>query len=140
MAPDSYRKDPYMLIRKPQDVDARKMDMPGADGVTMRLMVGRDDGAPNFAMRLFEVEPGGCTPRHSHNYEHEVMILQGQAAVGKDNDEANDESAGAGDVLFVPANQTHQFRNTGPDVLKFMCFVPTEFDCGGSVSPTPGSF
>ncbi len=129
-----------MLIRKPLDIDARTMDMPGAQGVTMRLMVGRDDGAPNFAMRLFEVKPGGCTPRHSHNYEHEVMILQGQAAVGKDNDEANDGTVSAGDVLFIPANQTHQFRNTGPDVLKFMCFVPTEFDCGGSVAPTPGSF
>ena len=128
------------MIRKPQDVDARVMDMPGAEGVTMRLMVGRDDGAPNFAMRLFEVQPGGCTPRHSHNYEHEVMILQGQAMVGKDNDQGNDEPAKAGDVLFIPANETHQFRNTGDDVLKFMCFVPTEFDCGGTVSPTPGSF
>ena len=129
-----------MFIRKTQDVASRTMDMPGAEGVTMRLMVGREDGAPNFAMRIFEVEPGGCTPRHSHNYEHEVMILQGQAAVGQDEDPANDDSAQAGDVLFIPANQTHQFRNTGRDVLKFMCLVPTEFDCGGSVEPTPGSY
>lgn len=129
-----------MLIRKPQDVDARAMGMPGAEGVTMRLMVGRDDGAPNFAMRLFEVQPGGCTPRHSHNYEHEIMILQGQALVGKDNDLANDKPVTAGDVLFIPANQVHQFRNSGDGVLKFMCFVPTEFDCGGTVSPTPGSY
>ncbi len=129
-----------MLIRSPKDVDARTMDMPGATGVTMKLMVGRDDGAPNFAMRLFEVQPGGCTPRHSHNYEHEVMILEGSAAVGRDNDPANDTTAQAGDVLFIPANQTHQFHNHGAGVLKFMCLVPTEFDCGGSCSPTPGSF
>lgn len=129
-----------MLIRNPSDTQARPMDMPGAEGVTMRLMVGRDDGAPNFAMRLFEVQPGGCTPRHSHNYEHEVMILDGQAAVGRDNDESNDSTATAGDVLYIPANQTHQFRNTGDTVLRFMCLVPTEFDCGGSVAPTPGSF
>ncbi len=129
-----------MLIRSPQEVQARPMDMPGAEGVTMRLLVGRDDGAPNFAMRLFEVKPGGCTPRHSHNYEHEVMILEGTAAVGRDEDEANDMTARAGDVVFIPANQTHQFRNIGSGVLKFICLVPTEFDCGGRCQPTPGSY
>jgi quercetin dioxygenase-like cupin family protein len=129
-----------MLIRKPEDTQARTMDMPGASMVTMRLMVGRDDGAPNFAMRMFEVQPGGHTPRHQHNYEHEILIMQGEAAVGTSTDEAQDTSAKAGDVLFIPANQTHQFRNTGQSVLKFMCLVPTEFDCGGSAEPTPGSF
>jgi quercetin dioxygenase-like cupin family protein len=129
-----------MLIRKPKDIQARPMDMPGASGVTMRLMVGRDDGAPNFAMRLFEVAPGGHTPRHEHNYEHEILILEGLAAVGTSDDPSQDTSAQAGDVLFIPANQTHQFRNTGPGVLKFMCLVPTQFDCAGSPEPTPGSF
>lgn len=129
-----------MLIRKPEDTQARTMDMPGASKVTMRLMVGRDDGAPNFAMRLFEVQPGGYTPRHQHNYEHEILIMQGQAAVGTSTDETKDTSAKAGDVLYIPANQTHQFRNTGQDILKFMCLVPTEFDCSGSTEPTPGSF
>lgn len=129
-----------MLIRKPEDTQARSMDMPGASMVTMRLMVGQDDGAPNFAMRLFEVQPGGHTPRHQHNYEHEILIMQGQAAVGTSEDESQDTSAKAGDVLYIPANQTHQFINTGQDVLKFMCLVPTEFDCGGSSEPTPGSF
>jgi len=116
------------------------MDMPGASQVTMRLMVCWDDGAPNFAMRLFEVQPGGHTPRHRHNYEHEILIMQGQAAVGTSEDDSQDTTAQAGDVLFIPANQTHQFRNTGPEVLKFMCLVPTEFDCAGSTEPTPGSF
>jgi quercetin dioxygenase-like cupin family protein len=129
-----------MLIRNPHDVEARNMDMPGATGVTMRLMVGREDGAPNFAMRLFEVQPGGCTPRHSHNYEHEILILEGKAAVGRDQNEANDTIAKTGDVLFIPANQTHQFRNAGPDMLRFVCLVPTEFDCGGTCTPTPGSY
>lgn len=129
-----------MLIRNPQDTQAKAMDMPGASGVTMRLMVSRDDGAPNFAMRIFEVQPGGHTPRHQHNYEHEIMILEGQADVGTSDDEADDTTAKAGDVLYIPANQTHQFRNAGDGVLKFMCMVPTEFDCGGKPAPTPGSF
>ncbi len=129
-----------MLIRKPSDTQSRVMDMPGASGVTMKLMVGSDDGAPNFAMRIFEVQPGGHTPRHQHNYEHEIIILEGHAHVGTSDDESQDTTAQAGDVLFIPANQTHQFRNTSQNVLKFMCMVPTEFDCAGSTEPTPGSF
>jgi len=126
-----------MIIRKPSDVQPQPMTMPGAQRVQMRLMVGRGDGAPNFAMRLFDVEPGGQTPHHQHNYEHEIMVLEGQG-VAMSGDTPHPVSAG--DVLFVPANQMHQFRNTGDTTFRFMCMVPTQFDCGnGTCSPTPGS-
>lgn len=128
-----------MLVRSPDQVDAKVMDMPGAKDVTMRLMVGRDDGAPNFAMRLFEVAPGGETPRHAHNYEHEVLIVSGAAWVYDATQDA-ERPAAAGDTLYIPANQTHQFRNTSAEPLKFMCMVPTAFDCGGgATADTPGS-
>ena len=55
--------------------------MPGATGCQVRWLVGPGDGAPNFAMREFEVAPGGHTPRHSHPYEHEVFVLQGSGVV-----------------------------------------------------------
>jgi len=125
-----------MLIRNPNDVEAQDMTMPGAEGVKMRLMVGRSDGAPNFAMRIFDVEPGGCTPHHEHNYEHEIMVLQGQ---GHAYEGDTPKPVQAGDVLYVPANQVHQFKNTGSDTFRFMCMVPTQFDCGGSCEDTPGS-
>ena len=109
------------------------MTMEGAEGVTMRLMVGRADGAPNFSMRHFTVEPGGQTPRHSHDYEHEVFVVGGAGRVEQDG-EVQDLSAG--DVVFVRPNTTHQFTNPGPEPLKFLCLVPVTFDCG---TPTPGS-
>lgn len=109
----------------------------------MRLMVGRDDGAPNFAMRLFTVEPGGQTPKHAHNYEHEIMIVAGQAQV-YDATIEDERPAAVGDVLYIPANQLHQLRNTAHAPLQFMCLVPMSYDC--SVDPaapefadTPGS-
>ena len=114
------------------------MEMAGASSVSMRLMVGRADGAENFAMRLFEVGPGGHTPEHSHNYEHEVMVLAGRGEV-VDGDSANRRPIAGGDVLFIPANHVHQFRNTESEPLKFLCLVPTRFDCGGTCEPTPGS-
>ena len=53
-----------MIIRRADEMEGRPVEMDGAADVSMRLMVGRDDGAPSFAMRHFTVEPGGHTPRH----------------------------------------------------------------------------
>lgn len=129
-----------MLIRKSQDVPAQTMDLPGATGVTMRLMVGRADGAPTFAMRLFEVEPGGHTPRHQHNYEHEIMVLAGRGQIVCGSGGNTIRPLNTGDVVFMPANEMHQFRNVGDQPLQFLCMVPTAFDCGaGACAPTPGS-
>jgi quercetin dioxygenase-like cupin family protein len=72
-------------------------------------------------MRLFEVEPEGHTPQHSHEWEHEVFILGGEGiVVGKE----GEEKVKHGDVIFMPSNETHQFRNIGSDNLKFLCLVP----------------
>jgi quercetin dioxygenase-like cupin family protein len=121
-----------MLIRNIDEMERRPVDMAGAEDVTMAMMVGRADGAPNFAMRQFVVAPGGHTPRHSHDYEHEVYILSGSGTVLL---EGAERPIRAGDVLFVPPNQEHQFR--APDeALRFLCLVPVTRDCG---EPVPGS-
>ena len=122
-----------MLIRRAETMPGEPMTMDGAREVTMRLMVGRNDGAPNFAMRHFTVAPGGQTPRHSHDYEHEVFVVSGAARV-EQGDEFED--LGPGDVVFVRPNTTNQFVNTGSEPFKFLCLVPVTFDCG---TPTPGS-
>lgn len=122
-----------MLIRRADEMKGAPMQMEGVQGVSMRLLVGRADGAPNFAMRHFTVEPGGHTPHHSHNYEHEVFIVEGSARVEQD---GQSEDVRAGDVIFVRPNAVHQFVNTGSAPLKFLCMVPVSFDCG---QPTPGS-
>lgn len=122
-----------MLIRRADATSPTPMSVPGAQRVTMRMMVGRADGAPTFAMRHFTVEPGGHTPRHSHDYEHEVYIVDGTARVEQDGQFAE---LGAGDVVFVRPNATHQFVNTGTSALRFLCLVPVTRDCG---DPTPGS-
>jgi quercetin dioxygenase-like cupin family protein len=122
-----------IFIRRADEVAGMPMQMEGVKDVTMRMMVGRADGAPNFAMRHFTVEPGGYTPHHSHNYEHEVYVVEGNGRVENDGEFRNIR---AGDVLFVQPNTVHQFVNTGGGALKFLCLVPVTFDCG---KPTPGS-
>ena len=53
------------------------VQMEGASGARMRMLCGPADGAANFHMRHFEVQPGGHTPHHQHDYEHEILILKG---------------------------------------------------------------
>ncbi|MDP7069910.1 MAG: cupin domain-containing protein [Phycisphaerales bacterium] len=96
-------------------------------------MVGRNDGAPSFAIRHFIVEPGGHTPRHNHPYEHEVYIVSGTLAVACGE---SFEQVSAGDVLLVPSGAVHQFTNQSDTPARFLCAVPLESDCGRDV---PGS-
>ena len=91
------------------------------EGVTKREVITREDGAPNFCMRVFEVEPGSSTPAHSHPWEHEVFILSGQGMVL--GDEGTIPVAGDS-VVFVPPNEHHCFVNTGNELLKIICVIP----------------
>jgi quercetin dioxygenase-like cupin family protein len=59
----------------------------GALKVKVRWLITKEIGAENFAMRLFEIEPGGYTPLHSHPWEHEVFILEGEGVVIGENKE-----------------------------------------------------
>ncbi|MEM3673702.1 MAG: cupin domain-containing protein [Candidatus Bathyarchaeia archaeon] len=102
-------------------VKAEEAEEEGASKVKVRWLITKDLGAPNFAMRLFEVEPGGYSPLHSHAWEHEVFILEGEGIVVS---EKGENKIGAGDVVFVPPNEQHQFKNNGKKPLKFLCLVP----------------
>ncbi len=92
-----------------------------APGVTVRWVIGEADGAPNFAMRVFDVPPGGASPFHAHGFEHEVFILAGK---GRVRTEKGDLPFEQGYVVFVPGGETHQFVNDGDDTLRFICVIP----------------
>jgi len=114
-------------------VEQVPVDMPGAEGCSVRWLVGEKEGAPNFAMRQFEVAVGGHTPKHAHPYEHEVFVLEGQGTVLEGDME---HSLRSGDVVYVRPDEVHQFRNTGEVPLKFLCLVPNSA-LAKNVSVTP---
>lgn len=93
----------------------------GAKDVKIRWLITKDDGAKNFAMRFFEIEPNGYTPLHRHKWEHEVFILEGR---GKVKIGGKDKRFKRGDAIFIPENVEHQFKNTGDAKLKLLCLIP----------------
>ena len=104
------------------DIDLEEVTMEGAKGARIRWLVSEKDGAPNFAMRMFEVQPGGHTPLHTHPQEHEVFIVEGRGTLVYEDQEHEFE---AEYVIFVPPNQKHRFKNTGDSLLRMLCIIPT---------------
>lgn len=112
-------------LKKSEEIAPKVVQMPGTRGVSIRRLITGKEGAPHFAMRLFQVEPGGYTPRHRHAHEHEVYVLRGTGIVFGDQGEMPLE---AGSAVLVSPQEEHQFKNTGSEPLLFLCIVPTAAD------------
>jgi quercetin dioxygenase-like cupin family protein len=111
-----------MKVEKSSDISIKPVEMDGAQDVGVRWLITKEDGAQNFAMRMFELQPGGHTPLHTHSQEHEVFILDGEGALIF---EGQQYPLGAEDVAFVPSNKEHRFMNTGDSVMRMLCIIPT---------------
>jgi quercetin dioxygenase-like cupin family protein len=95
-----------------------------APGTSIRWLIDDDhDGAPVYALRLIEIEPGGHSPRHQHPYEHENFVVEGQGRVWVN---GAWQPLKVGDVVFVPGNMEHIYENTGETTFKFLCGIPVK--------------
>jgi quercetin dioxygenase-like cupin family protein len=110
-----------MLVRRMIDVHQETITETGAEKARIRWLITREDGAPTFAMREIEVDPGGRTPYHSHPWEHEAYVLEGTGVVAGKKGEI---PLGPGSVVFVPGGEEHNFKNTGRGTLRFLCLIP----------------
>ncbi len=106
-----------MLSRDYHDVRAER----AADGITIRWAIGKPEGAPNFALRVIEFAPGAVFARHSHPYEHEIYVVEGR---GVAEGPGGEEAMHPGAVLYIPPDEPHGYRNTGTEVLRFVCVIP----------------
>lgn len=109
-----------MIIIDPESVPAETVTMEGVKGTKIQWLIDNTI-APNFAMRRFIIEPDGIIPLHNHPYEHEVYILLGKG-VGVASD--GERELKQGDVIFVPPDEQHGWKNTGNGPLVLLCFIP----------------
>ncbi|MHC4648369.1 MAG: cupin domain-containing protein [Planctomycetota bacterium] len=110
-----------MKVEKCSNVPRSAVNVEGAKDVEIRWLISKDDGAENIAMRMFELQPGGHTPLHTHRHEHEVFVVEGDGVFVC---EGKEYEFGREHVIFVPGGTEHQFRNTGNSVLRFLCIIP----------------
>ena len=93
----------------------------GSTKLKVRWLITKETGAENFAMRLFEMDAGGQSPLHSHNWEHEIFILAGEGIVVGGQEEKEFK---AGDAIFIPPNQKHQLKSSRKITCKILCLIP----------------
>jgi len=116
-------ESPQPLLKRADSIERHTVE--AGDGLSKRVLVGPDDGAPNLAIRRFELEPGASVPKHTNEVEHEQYVLDGEYVVGIDDEE---HTVGAGDSLFIPAGTVHWYRNDGDGTGAFLCAVPNGDD------------
>jgi len=92
----------------------------GSDGLTVRWVINASQGASNFAMRIFELQPGKGSPFHKHENEHEAYVLAGSGEIETEDGIAEIKE---GSTIFITAQENHRFRNTGKDVLRFIDII-----------------
>ncbi len=99
-------------------------EIPAEEGVkdtTIRWLISEKDGAENFAMRVFVIQPDGHTPHHTHDWEHELFMLDGELILRSGDDR---KSFKPGDFAYIEPNELHQMRNESGKEARVMCLVP----------------
>ena len=109
-----------------EEVEGKPVTDPGAKGVSIRVLMGDNVGAPTFTMRRFELSPGGGTPYHTHPWEHEVFVLSGKGKVLR---KGGETEVGPGGFVYVPPDEEHSFVNTGEAAFSFLCVIPATKSC-----------
>jgi quercetin dioxygenase-like cupin family protein len=116
-------EEEHMQVKTWSGIKAVHIDNAEAKGIDARVLIGKNDGANNFCMRIFEIAAGGNTPKHVHDWEHEMFIHSGEGEIfgsGRWN------KVKAGNAVFVPANEEHQIKNSGAGLLTVVCLVPSK--------------
>ncbi len=111
------------IVKTSAEVDAETLN--GARSTRIQVLLGPDDGAPNFVMRrILMDEVGSGMPAHTNAVEHEQYVLRGRARVGISGEEFE---VGADDTVYIPAGAPHWY-----DVIEapfeFLCVVPNTPD------------
>ena len=89
-------------------------------GVTRQILIGEQEGAPDYVIRYFELPPGGHSAFDQHAHEHGVVVLRGKGRVRLGEREID---LTFGDVVWVAPNEIHQFSNIGDEPFGFTCTI-----------------
>ncbi|MDO8664982.1 MAG: cupin domain-containing protein [Gemmatimonadales bacterium] len=110
------------VVRPAGDVPGTKVAAGAATEV--QVLVGPEQGAPNFALRRFTMGAGGGMPLHTNLVEHEQYVLRGRARITIGD---TVHEVGPDHTLYIPAGVPHSYEVVeGP--FEFLCVVPNSAD------------
>jgi quercetin dioxygenase-like cupin family protein len=111
-----------MSVKHTHEIEAKIVE--AGIGTTKQVLIPPEEG-PHFAMRRFVIQPGGRMPNHTNQVEHEQYVLNGHAKIG-----IGDETfeVQKGDVVFIPAEVPHWYKNISEEPFEFLCLVANKPD------------
>jgi quercetin dioxygenase-like cupin family protein len=103
--------------------EAKALNLPGR---LSREIVSVKVDAQSSTLRLVEIAPEspGDARRGPHvhfGFEECIYVMDGQGITCTDVEKL---SISAGDTVLVPPNERHATYNTGPNILRLLCFFP----------------
>ena len=125
-----------MFVTRAEEVPAQKLDLGGAAGSQIKWLIGPAQGAGNFAMRLVTVAPGGKTPDHAHDWEHQWYVLAGCGEAVDCGGQSH--PVGPGSVVYVPEGENHNLQNTGAGPLELVCMIKCTPESAPGCPPPTG--
>lgn len=93
--------------------------MPMDGGAAIRWLITHREGAENFSMRHIAIPKRSSTPYHSHDYEHEIFVIEGSLDVTIGDRKM---PASRDDFVFIPPNVEHGM--TAREDTRIICVVP----------------
>ena len=98
--------------------DSPKLPHVGVVGDTYTILLTGKDTAGRYCLIDMHVPPGGGPLPHRHDFEESFTVLAGEIEAtfrGKTS------TAGAGEVIHIPANAPHQFANKSKEAARLLC-------------------
>lgn len=105
------------------DLVKEAVNNPEAMYASKRVPIGPNQGWESHIMRVFDLDKGGYTPKHIHDWPHINYILEGEGTLLVDGEV---RKVSFGNYAYIPANTEHQFKASDDKALKFMCIIPKE--------------
>ncbi len=111
-----------LKIKHYTDVEENSVTDYGSTKTTIRWLITKEnDGAPRFTLRRFEIQPGGQIGIHHHPQEHEIYCLTGKGEVFTQTEKV---MMSKDDVIYVPPEEPHGYKNIGKEPFIFLCVIP----------------
>jgi quercetin dioxygenase-like cupin family protein len=87
-------------------------------GNTYTILVSSEDTAGRYSMIDMYVPPGGGPPPHRHDFEESFTVLEGEIEATFRGEKV---LLRTGQVIQIPANAPHQFRNNSMQPARLLC-------------------
>lgn len=114
-----------MIVGRSSDLAGIQLQGEGINNVVKKVLVSPKEGWEGWVMRLFELGPGGYTPKHRHDWPHINWIVSGEGTLFL---EGQEHRLVPGNYAYVPADALHQFKAAENEGLSFICIVPEKGD------------